>query len=265
MRAAPGTPVADAGITLPALLIGVNGTSIDNRLQSYCELAGKGKSGETGTFEVVEPTPRRPAASRSDSSRRRCPHSGAPELPPPLPPETRTIGQVVAESVRLYQRRFWLSLSLGCRWRRWTGSRSRYRTAGRSSSCLSQAQCCSARRSSAPPRSPPTYCLTPVDHGGARGGGARVPAVSVPRARLRPAGLAWLAFLGLSVPAAVIERLGVRASLRRAATCPGRLHPRPRRARDARDRRLPDQERALLPAPRRRGQPSLIALFSRTS
>ena len=55
VRAAPGTPVADAGITLPALLIGVNGTTIDNRLQSYCELAGKGKSGETGTFEVVEP------------------------------------------------------------------------------------------------------------------------------------------------------------------------------------------------------------------
>jgi hypothetical protein len=34
-------------------------------------------------------------------------------LPPPLPPETRTVGQVVAEALRLYGRRFWPSLGLG--------------------------------------------------------------------------------------------------------------------------------------------------------
>jgi hypothetical protein len=34
-------------------------------------------------------------------------------LPPPLPPETRTVGQVIAESIRLYGHRFWPSLSLG--------------------------------------------------------------------------------------------------------------------------------------------------------
>jgi hypothetical protein len=34
-------------------------------------------------------------------------------LPPPLPPETRTVGQLVAESVRLYGRRFWRSLATG--------------------------------------------------------------------------------------------------------------------------------------------------------
>jgi hypothetical protein len=34
-------------------------------------------------------------------------------LPPPLPPETRTIGQLVAEAIRLYGRRFWPSLALG--------------------------------------------------------------------------------------------------------------------------------------------------------
>jgi hypothetical protein len=34
-------------------------------------------------------------------------------LPPPLPHETRPIGQLVAESIRLYGRRFWLSLALG--------------------------------------------------------------------------------------------------------------------------------------------------------
>jgi hypothetical protein len=36
-----------------------------------------------------------------------------PPLPPPLPPETRTVGQLVAETLRLYGRRFWPSLSLG--------------------------------------------------------------------------------------------------------------------------------------------------------
>jgi hypothetical protein len=34
-------------------------------------------------------------------------------LPPPLPPEERTVGQLVAESLRLYGRRFWPSLALG--------------------------------------------------------------------------------------------------------------------------------------------------------
>jgi hypothetical protein len=34
-------------------------------------------------------------------------------LPPPLPPETRTVGQLVAETLRLYGRRFWASVVLG--------------------------------------------------------------------------------------------------------------------------------------------------------
>src|ERR671931_1066823 len=44
-------------------------------------------------------------AQRPDRSRR--------ELPPPLPPETRTVGQLVAEAVRFYGNRFWPSLALG--------------------------------------------------------------------------------------------------------------------------------------------------------
>jgi hypothetical protein len=35
------------------------------------------------------------------------------ELPPPLPPAERTVGQLVGESIRLYGRRFWPSLVLG--------------------------------------------------------------------------------------------------------------------------------------------------------
>ncbi len=34
-------------------------------------------------------------------------------LPPPLPPGTRTVGQLVAETINLYRHRFWRSLSLG--------------------------------------------------------------------------------------------------------------------------------------------------------
>jgi len=36
-----------------------------------------------------------------------------PPLPPPLPPGTRTVGQLVAEAIRLYGRRFWPSFALG--------------------------------------------------------------------------------------------------------------------------------------------------------
>jgi hypothetical protein len=35
------------------------------------------------------------------------------QLPPPLPPGTRTIGQLVAETIRFYGRHFWRSLLLG--------------------------------------------------------------------------------------------------------------------------------------------------------
>src|SRR5204863_6835979 len=35
------------------------------------------------------------------------------QLPPPPPPETRTVGQLVAEAIRLYGARFWPSLALG--------------------------------------------------------------------------------------------------------------------------------------------------------
>ena len=34
-------------------------------------------------------------------------------LPPPLPPATRTVGQLVAESLRAYAQRFWVALPLG--------------------------------------------------------------------------------------------------------------------------------------------------------
>lgn len=36
-----------------------------------------------------------------------------PPLPPPLPPAERPVGQLIAEALRLYGRRFWASLALG--------------------------------------------------------------------------------------------------------------------------------------------------------
>lgn len=44
--------------------------------------------------------------------RPRYPSSDAP-LPPPLPPETRTVGQLIGEALKLYSARFWPSLALG--------------------------------------------------------------------------------------------------------------------------------------------------------
>jgi hypothetical protein len=35
------------------------------------------------------------------------------ELPPPLPPEQRTVGQVIAESIRAYGQNFWRAVPLG--------------------------------------------------------------------------------------------------------------------------------------------------------
>jgi len=45
-------------------------------------------------------------------ARPRYPKQGEP-LPQPLPPETRTVGQLVAESIRFYGSRFWAVLPLG--------------------------------------------------------------------------------------------------------------------------------------------------------
>ena len=45
-------------------------------------------------------------------ARPRYPKSSGP-LPPPLPPATRTVGQLVAESLKLYGDRFWVVIPLG--------------------------------------------------------------------------------------------------------------------------------------------------------
>jgi hypothetical protein len=137
-------------------------------------------------------------------------------LPPPLPPETRPIGQVVAEAIRLYGRRFWPSLALGVP----IGALSAVTSAlhGWVYAVVSLG--------------PGTVLLT-LSYVGASVIVADGP---VPRRRLLVAfaagvlvflpfpvllvfyilpAIAWLALVGLAVPAAILEGGGVVASLKR--------------------------------------------------
>jgi hypothetical protein len=149
-------------------------------------------------------------------ARPRYPSSEGP-LPPPLPPETRTVGQLVAESVRFYGAHFWRSLALGVGpgvvgvvlatlpgW--WDTA---FVVTG--GALLLTASYVAAT-------------LLVFD--------ARADARSVLEAQLAGAivfvpfpflasifvlpGVAWLAFVGLVVPVALVERPGFRASFRRA-------------------------------------------------
>jgi hypothetical protein len=137
------------------------------------------------------------------------------ELPPPLPPETRTVGQLVAETVRLYGRRFWRSLALGI------GpailivagapltQRERVVlvvTAGSVLATISFLGACAVvsdeRRGS-------------LALAFAIGALVFAPVPLLATAFVLPA-LAWLAFLGFAVPAALLEGRGFRAAFARA-------------------------------------------------
>jgi hypothetical protein len=140
-------------------------------------------------------------------------------LPPPLPPETRTVGQLVAEALRLYGARFWPSLALGI-----------------GPALLGSA----AAELDDPARVLVVLVAGPVllsaSYAGAVAllrpiGGGRYVAVAlgvgfiaflplcVSRLWVFPGiyllVLGWLAFVGLGVPAALVERRGFADSLRR--------------------------------------------------
>jgi hypothetical protein len=131
------------------------------------------------------------------------------ELPAPLPPESRTVGQLVAESIRFYASRFWAVLPLG----------------------LPLAVCdqaCIHRPAAV--QMLVYWAATPLFVGGylwavrlVEGGRANRTAVLVavlvylPFPALRalyvlPA-IAWLALVGLAVPAAMVEGLRFRPAL----------------------------------------------------
>jgi hypothetical protein len=140
------------------------------------------------------------------------------QLPPPLPPETRTVGQLVAEAIRLYGARFWPSLALGI---------------GPALLLVGAADLDGVDRVlvvllAGPLVLASSYAgaialVRPIERGRvgialAAGYLAFLP-VCVARlwvfGGIYPLALAWLALVGLAVPAALVEQRGYTASLRR--------------------------------------------------
>lgn len=137
-------------------------------------------------------------------------------MPPPLPPETRTVGQVVAESIRVYRDRFWAVLPLGLPVLVVSQITVGLRT-------LSQALVLAVfgpLMAAAYARASALVGETSMTPGAAARAvaiGALVwaPAPFLTLLFVLPA-LAWLALVGLVVPVLIIERLSVRAAFRRA-------------------------------------------------
>jgi hypothetical protein len=135
-------------------------------------------------------------------------------LPPPLPPETRTVGQLVAEAVRFYGSRFWPSLALGVppailavalapldRIERLV----LVVTAGSLLVTASYVAACALVAGRRPGSLPLAYATGVLVF-------APVPVLAT--AFILP-GLAWLALFGLAVPAVLLEERGFRAGFRR--------------------------------------------------
>jgi hypothetical protein len=138
-------------------------------------------------------------------------------LPPPLPPETRTVGQLVAEALRLYGRRFWAALPLG------TSvavleqvliefeAEVRFVLLATVGGVLLSASYAAASALAANARLTRISALVAI----AAGAVAFVPFPFLVLGFILP-GIAWLAFVGLVVPVAVIERARFRAAFTRA-------------------------------------------------
>jgi len=137
-------------------------------------------------------------------------------LPAPLPPETRTVGQLVAESLRLYGRRFWPSLALGL-----SVAAINQVSAGRSTlvqvlvlaggAPLMAAAYTGASAIVGDIRPAPATAATAI----AVGAVVFVPAAFLSLVYVLPA-VAWLALVGLVVPVLVLERPPVTQAVRRA-------------------------------------------------
>ena len=148
-----------------------------------------------------------------------------PGLPPPLPPERRTVGQLVAESIRLYGAHFFRALSLGLPVATvnvlvWASAR----PAHISRSIPSEVQlllgpiggllitisfvaaCAIVTDHPFISRSALTAYVTGVL--------VFIPFPFLAAIYVLP-GLAWLALFGLAVPAALVEGLGIREALAR--------------------------------------------------
>jgi hypothetical protein len=148
-------------------------------------------------------------------ARPRYPKSSGP-LPPPLPPATRTVGQLVAETLRLYGSRFYVALPLGLVIAVADQVSLGLDVAGRIVVLVVAAPFLSAAYAAAAAlaaelRPPASTWAVAIAVG---------TAVFLPAAFLFPwfalAAIVVLALFGNAVPAAVIERLGPFAAFRRS-------------------------------------------------
>ena len=132
-------------------------------------------------------------------------------LPPALPPGERTVGQLVAETIRLYGNRFWQVLPLGI-----PLALSTQLSLGRSSNAQTLILLAfSPLVALAFVRAVSLVHRTPFSFGAwLLATLLLIPAPVLARVFVLPA-VAWLALFGQSVPAAMIERLGFRAALER--------------------------------------------------
>lgn len=134
----------------------------------------------------------------------------------PLPPETRTVGQVVAEAIKLYQANVWRALALGLSVTIINQVSAGHRTAIQvlvlaAGAPLMAASYAAASAMVGGVRPPAADVVRAV----AVGAVVFVPAAFLTLLYVLPA-VAWLAFVGLVVPVVVVERLGTLAALRRA-------------------------------------------------
>ncbi len=133
------------------------------------------------------------------------------DLPPPLPPGERTIGQVVAEAIRAYGDQFWKVLPLGIPLavvdQLFVTEPALVQIAIYLAATplfvLAYARACSL-----------VYNVS-INRTAIFAGCLIWPFFSLLRALFYLPGLAWLAFIGLAVPAALVEKTGLRQSLAR--------------------------------------------------
>lgn len=137
------------------------------------------------------------------------------ELPPPLPPEQRTVGQLVGEAMRIYGAHFWKGLALGVpvvaiNAFAWTASGDVLYLILPLTALLVSASYVGAIS---------LVSGVPLRSRAALDGYGVAVLVFLPFPLLAAIyvlpGIAWLALIGLAVPAAVVEGIGVRASFAR--------------------------------------------------
>jgi len=137
-------------------------------------------------------------------------------LPPPLPPAQRTVGQLVGEAIRAYGARFWRGLALGVPvvvanalvWQR-SSDNLRLAVLPLTAVLVSISYVMAIGLVNGVPirsrRGVVAYLVAVVIF---------LPVPLLVAVFILP-GLAWLALMGLTIPAILVEGLGVRAALRR--------------------------------------------------